>query len=81
MPPGDAVRGALDGAVAAVAQAQRFASAAAPLLPELAPGVAAAALRFGAEMLAQAAQRIADADAAQREATGGDGLGAPPPRV
>ena len=75
----DAARDALSGATAALGSAQRFATAAAPLLPELAPGVAAAALRFGAEMLMQAAQRISAADATQRDATGGQGLGAPPP--
>ncbi len=64
----------------AAAAAARWAVAASPLLPELAPGLAAAALRFGAEVLSQAAARIAAADAAQRDATG-QGLGGPPPRV
>ena len=52
-------------------------TAAAPMLPELAPGLAAATLRFGSICLEQAAGRIAAADKEDR-ATGGDGLGAPP---
>ena len=55
-------------------------TSAAPLLPELAPGLAAATLRFGSVCLEQAAMRLAAADADER-AGGGGGLGAPPPRV
>jgi hypothetical protein len=69
------------GAADAVSSAARWLSAAAPLLPELSPGLAAAALRFGAECMTQAAARIAAADEEARRESGGEGLGAPPPRV
>lgn len=46
---------------AAAASASRFVQAAAPMLPELAPGMAAAALRLGSELMGLAAQRLATA--------------------
>lgn len=46
-------------------------SAAAPLLPELAPGIAAAGLRLGAELLQQAAQRLSRAEEEARSSPTG----------
>jgi predicted unusual protein kinase regulating ubiquinone biosynthesis (AarF/ABC1/UbiB family) len=68
--------GAEDGAE----RARKWVAAAAPLLPELAPGIAAAAMRFGAVCMEQAAARIAAADKEDR-AGKGNGVGTAPPRV
>lgn len=46
-------------------------SAAAPLFPELAPGIAAAGLRLGAELLQQAAQRLSRAEEEARSSPTG----------
>ena len=47
-------------------QARAWAAAAAPLLPELVPGIGAAALRFGAVLLFETAERVARAQATAR---------------
>jgi hypothetical protein len=47
-------------------RARRLAAAAAPLLPQLAPGLFAAALRFGAVVLSEGAERVAEATSRAR---------------